>query len=637
MIISDKVRNETTAYAKDELIAYLTKMAGLHNLARIDLMLIDENNDDTLADDRYVIDITDGKGTIQGSNSRSILLGVYAYLKSLGCRFLRPGENGEIVPKSDLAGECKIDHTAFYPYRIECSEGAINDDMIIEVIKWLPKAGFNTFYIQFTTILGFSNRWHNHELNPFKEKEPINLEQAIEATERVEKFTKKLGLQLWELGHEYMFLPFGMTYSDEWTTKLSEEAVPHVALIDGKRVVRGGNIAYTNLCYSDPVVKKEISKWFVSYLKEKPQIDALVVALADGINNYCECEDCLKTTVSDTFVDMLNEIDEALTAEGIDTLLAPCLYVGTRWAPETSKLKNPKRFVLCPAIHSNLNNGYSLEKFQGEMISNKERNVYIDTPSFPASMQFAEDWRNQSGVETMFFWDYHLYCVHYFNFASYMQAAKIMATDVQKLDALGSKGLLNCKTQRAFMPTSLPIYSCGEMLVNPKLDYEDIKNDYFKASFGGFAKETEEYLTLLGELIDHNTLRIKVDVAVDGGATADKKSVWAWRNNESAAKLFAQVPDVVNAFMEKVNEYLETEENATVKRSFELLYYHGEIVKRLAKALYLGAIGNREESDVAVQELRDYVMKNEDEYLLEFDAYLFVRRFINEIVFRPGT
>jgi hypothetical protein len=135
MIISDKVRSCASAYAKDELIAYLAKMAGLHNLARIDLMLIDENEDNTLADDRYIIDITDGKGTIKGSNSRSILLGVYAYLKHLGCRFLRPSENGEIVPKSDLAGECKIEQTAFYPYRIEELEGAVNDDIIIEYLK----------------------------------------------------------------------------------------------------------------------------------------------------------------------------------------------------------------------------------------------------------------------------------------------------------------------------------------------------------------------------------------------------------------------------------------------------------------------------------------------------------------------
>lgn len=636
MIISDKVRSETTAYAKDELSRYLAQMAGLHNLARIDLMLIDENEDNTLSDDRYIIDITDGKGTIKGSNSRSILLGVYAYLKHLGCRFLRPGENGEIVPASDLMGQCKIDQKAFYPYRIEELEGAVNDDIIIGYLKWLPKAGFNTYFIQYVTPHIFLKRWHYHELNPYKTPEPLSWEEASEETLRIEAFTKKLGLQLWSLGHGFMFLPFGMDYGPEWTNKLSEEAKPHVAFINGERNVSGGNIAYTNLCYTDPVVKKKIVDWFVSYLKEKPYLDGVVIILADGINNDCECEECLKSTVSDIYVDLVNAIDEALTAEGIHTKLYPCIYVATRWAPLKAKFKNPNRFAIVAPVNSNLKTGYTTDKFQGEMPKN-ERNKYVPTPNSPASMKFIEDWRNATGVNDFIFNDYHLYSDHYFDIASYMQAAKTLANDVQKLRALGMKGIMNCKTQRSFFPTGLPIYACGEMLMNPDRDFEDIKNEYFEAAFGSFAKETEEYLTRLGELINYESIRIKTDVAETGGATAVKNSVWAWRNNPEMAKVFAQVPNTVDAFMEKANKYLITEENATVKRSFDLLYYHGEIMKRLAEALYEGAMGNREECDKKVAILRDYIMKNEDAYLLEFDAYLFVRRFINEIIFKPGT
>ncbi len=636
MFISDKVRNETTAYAKDELTRYLTKMAGLHNLVRIDLMLIDENEDNTFADDRYIIDITDGKGFIKGSNSRSILLGIYAYLKHLGCRFLRPGENGEIVPKSDLKGKCKIDQKAFYPHRIEELEGAVNDDIIIEYLKWFPKAGFNAYFIQYVTPHIFLKRWHYHELNPYKTPEPLSWEEACEETSRIEAFTKKIGMQLFTLGHGFMFLPFGMDYGPEWTNKLSEEAQPHVALINGERKVRGGNIAYTNLCYTDPVVRKKTCDWFVSYLKEKPYIDGVVIVLADGINNDCECENCLKSTVSDIYVDLVNDIDEALTNEGINTLLMPCTYVATRWAPLKAKFKNPKRFVMLSPVSSNLKTGYTFDKFQGEMLKN-ERNKFVPTPNFAASMKFVEDWRNATGINDFIFNDYHLYSDHYFDIASYMQAAKTLANDVKKLHALGMKGIMNCKTQRSFFPTGLPIYACGQLLVNPELDYEDIKNEYFSAAFGGFAKETEEYLTKLGEIVNYESITIKTDVAATGGATAVKGSVWAWRNNPEMAKLFAQAPSVIDAFMEKANKYLETEENATVKRSFELLYYHGEIIKRLARALYEGAMGNREECDTAVEELRDYIMKNEDEYLLEFDAYLFVRRFINEIVFKPGT
>ena len=267
MVISDKVRNQTTAYAKDELISYLTKMAGLHNLSRIDLELINENEDNEMAPDRYIIDITDGKGTIKGSNSRSILLGVYAYLKHLGCRFLRPGKLGEIVPKSDLKGDFKVDLTASYNHRIEVMEGAINDDIVIEILKWLPKVGYNGYFIQFVTPHIFLKRWHYHELNPYKTPEEFSFEDADEETVRIEKFAKLLGFQLWGVGHGYMFLPFGMNYGPEWTTKLSEEAKPYVAEINGVRAVRGGNINYTNLCYSDPVVKEKMADFFVDYMK----------------------------------------------------------------------------------------------------------------------------------------------------------------------------------------------------------------------------------------------------------------------------------------------------------------------------------------------------------------------------------
>ena len=636
MFISDKVRNQTTQYAKDELIAYLTKMAGLHNLARIDLMLIDENRDNTMDDDRYIIDITDGKGFIKGSNSRSILLGVYAYLKLLGCRFLRPGVNGEIVPKSDLSGEFKVDATASYNHRIEVMEGAINDDIVIEVLRWLPKAGYNGYFIQFVTPHIFLKRWHSHELNPYKEGEPLSWEEADEQTLRIEKFTKLLGFQLWSIGHGYMFLPFGMDYGPEWTAKLSEEAVPHVALVNGKRAVSGGNINYTNLCYSDPVVKEKMADFFVDFMKKKPYVNLLAISLADGLNNYCECELCKNKTVSDIYVEMLNSIDEKLTANGFDVKIKLSHYVGTRWAPIEAKLNNKERYISGIAAMRKYTEPYVTEEYTGPLHENVT-NKYWPTPDFATSLRFMNDWQKACGPFPKCIWDYHLYSAHYFDIAGYMNFSNIIAQDVKLLKDLGSDGIMNCKTQRCAMPTNLPAYTFGEMLFNRELNYEDVKNDYFCSAFGGFAKETEEYLTHLGELIDHNMLRVKTDVAATGGTTADKNSVWAWRNNPDAAALFAQVPNVVDSFMEKANEYLKTEENKTIKRSFQILYYHGEIMKRLAKALYLGAIGNREECDTAVNEIRDYVMKNEDEYLLEFDSYLFIRRFINEVVFKPGT
>ena len=55
-------------------------------------------------------------------------------------------------------------------------------------------------------------------------------------------------------------------------------------------------------------------------------------------------------------------------------------------------------------------------------------------------------------------------------------------------------------------------------------------------------------------------------------------------------------------------------------------------MKRLSKALFFAAIGQPYLK--AVAELRAYIMRNEDKYYMEFDAYLFIRRFINEVLFK---
>ena len=367
MLILDRVKSETSAYAKEELSSYLIKMAGVSNRARIELMLIDPDRDIKMSDDRYIIEITDGVGFIRGSNSRSILLGVYAYLKQLGCRFLRPGPLGEIVPESDLSGVCSVDFSPFYTSRVEVIEGAIDEVISIETIKWLPKVGYNGYFIQYAPPYNFLKRWYLHELNPYKQPEEFSYEDAVEVAASIESFAAKLGLQLWEIGHGYMFYPFGMNYGPEWTNRLSDEVRPYVALVDGKREIHDNSISYTNLCYTDPVVKQKIAAFFVDYMKKHPHCDVLAIGLADGSANNCTCERCMQKSVSDIYVDLLNEIDAALTANGIDVKIKLSHYVDTRWAPETSRFNNIDRYISGAAATRKYSQTYIAEKFEGEL------------------------------------------------------------------------------------------------------------------------------------------------------------------------------------------------------------------------------------------------------------------------------
>ena len=55
--------------------------------------------EDREQDDAFAIDVCDGSGFIAGSNTRSVLIGVYRFLKALGCDWVRPGISGERIPQ----------------------------------------------------------------------------------------------------------------------------------------------------------------------------------------------------------------------------------------------------------------------------------------------------------------------------------------------------------------------------------------------------------------------------------------------------------------------------------------------------------------------------------------------------------
>ena len=49
-----------------------------------------------------LIDVKNGAGVITGANNRAVLIAVYRFLRELGCRWLRPGAENEVIPKKKL-------------------------------------------------------------------------------------------------------------------------------------------------------------------------------------------------------------------------------------------------------------------------------------------------------------------------------------------------------------------------------------------------------------------------------------------------------------------------------------------------------------------------------------------------------
>ena len=59
-------------------------------------------------DDAIHIDTRGASGIVAGINPRSVLLAVYRYLTELGCRWVRPGDDGAYVPSLEQLGDVRV-------------------------------------------------------------------------------------------------------------------------------------------------------------------------------------------------------------------------------------------------------------------------------------------------------------------------------------------------------------------------------------------------------------------------------------------------------------------------------------------------------------------------------------------------
>jgi len=184
---------------------------------------------DPFIEDIIDIHIENGKGYIAGSNLRSILMGVYKYAKSAGCRFIRPGADGDYVPKVDLMNHSfnyrkKADH----PFRGECCEGAISYEHMRDTVYWLPKIGMNMYMIEGLVPFTYMHKWYGHVYNTHLRQKGQCTDYDIleEYINLLEQDVKKTGIQLHTLGHAWLFEGMGIRHdhvTENEKVKLSQD------------------------------------------------------------------------------------------------------------------------------------------------------------------------------------------------------------------------------------------------------------------------------------------------------------------------------------------------------------------------------------------------------------------------------
>ena len=535
----------TIAFAAEELARYLRLMD--HTLfveervydvptsvpLRAIVLGLDGSMPYSAEQDGFSVCLQDGMGHITATNERSLLIAVYRLLQELGCRFLFPGKEGEVIPARPLdaaALTVSLCEKPSYRHRAICIEGAVGYEHVRNTIDWLPKVGMNGYFVQFKTPACFFQRFYNQTENSDMPTSPVTNDDVAHIWSRLEEEIVKRSLDYHAMGHGWTCEPFGIDGTD-WSVygqELSPEVVPHLALVNGKRELFGGKALNTNLCYSNPATRQIMIDAVVKYCKEHPQVNFLHFWLSDGRNNHCECPACVKALPSDFYVMLLNELDERLTAENISTRIVYLVYRDLLWAPQREKIKNPDRFVLmfAPITRTYSNAFVDLDITQKAELPPFVRNRLSDPRSVAENVGFLRKWQQEQTFDSSFDFDYHLMWDHDID-PGYMECARILYTDMVNLDQIGLDGMVSCQLQRVAFPTGLPQYAMARALWDKSLSFEEICCEYFTAAFGARGEAVQAYLTALSALFDPPRMRAErePDVAAVQKSCAEARAM----------------------------------------------------------------------------------------------------------------
>lgn len=576
--------------------------------ADITLTLFSENRLETI--DTIEVNLLEGKGNISANTKSSLLTAIYRFFEEFGVRYLKPGRKNEYLPSLSIDvffdKKIKISEKATYKHRGVCIEGADSFENIKSFIDWLPKIGFNTFFIQFENPYSFLKRWYEHEFNPYIEAEPFSIEIAQEMSNLLDEEIQKRGLLHHRVGHGWTgeVLGYSSKYGWEAGLKLPEEKKPFVAELDGKRELYDTAPILTSLDFANPEVTEKMVELIVDYAKERKDVDYLHVWLSDAKNNICECEECRKEIPSDQYVKVLNRLDERLTEEKLDTKICFLLYHELLFAPEKETIHNPNRFTMMFApISRTFEKSYAdvdYEKGIPEAAEYK-RNQIILPNSLEENLSCLFSWKKAFSGDS-FVYDYPLGRAHYGDLG-YMKISKTIYRDIEFLDKLELNGYISCQELRAGFPHNFPNYIMGKTLWNKDISYESLKEEYFSSMYGKDWEIVTKYLEKLSSYSSCDYFN----------AIGDRQDA------DLAVKYDICVNMAYNFIVEiETNLSLST---GTQKENWKQLSYHREYVMKMGRALQLLSKGSKSEAQVKWKDLLDFIRRSEPAIQESLDVY----------------
>jgi hypothetical protein len=548
-------------------------------------------------DDAFAIIPKAGVLYLAGSNPRSVLFAAYRLLEALGAVFLRPGRNGEVLPKRKALRlpQRPIREKASYRHRGICIEGSPRLEHVLDILDWMAKRRMNAFQLQFVHSGVFWKRGYQQspevEGTVWGEWMPKWDSEALD--DRVIARAKELGMMIHRVGHGWTAATVGL---DGTSWEKTEQRPPAskrqwLAEVNGKRRLWGEVPANTELCYSNPEVRAAFVETVMRYARQHSEVDLLHVWLSDAYNNKCECAGCRAKSPSDWYVELVNAIGQRLKDEGLPMRIVFLGYVDLLWPPQQARLTADNvTFMYAPITRCFRHALDDAKCDAGESAARPALNECRLPRTNRAYAEVMREW-TKLGPKDTFLFDYHNIWVVWQDGLGF-DVAEVMAQDMADLAGLGLDGFMSCQAIRAFYPTPYLAMAMADGLWNRRLPRKQHRRAVMEAAFGEQAALVEEYL---GQLV--KMVRLGKDYEHDSRLQPGRGS----REELTAVARFAA------RHQQQFAKLAKSATSEVIRTSLEIMAVHADHAARLARARIAANEGDKK----ALEKMR-----------AEYEAYL---------------
>ncbi len=416
---------------------------------------------------------------ITGSNGRSVLYAVYAALRALGFAWPFPGDARAIIPRflTAAAFDRPIRKTAVLHYRGWAVEGCFDQTELHDFIAWLARHNYNRVLFQYADLRTFFRR---------KQKD-LDLATITRWSQTAAWEVKRRGMLLHRGGHGLLPKALGID-SYGWGSHVGA-APPSVATdtaqLRGERKLFRNSPAFTHLCLSQPSVVKRLEQVVLDYVQANDDIDVLDLWLADGINNWCECDGCKPHQPADLYLPVVNRIAGALKTTHPHLQVEFICYISVIDPPKMPYQMAGNTTLLFAPWGRSFEHGWSEKTPTKAPYFQPQTRCHFTR--FPTNAEYAQrfcDWKEKFPYIPGALFEYYL-SPYPWRMHSPLSLIRVMYEDLQWMRAHDAHGIMSCQTPKSFFPDGLVIYCQSQWLWNPNRDFATTIAEYLAQVYPG--------------------------------------------------------------------------------------------------------------------------------------------------------